>query len=169
MNITIISAIAKNNVIGKDGKMPWHLPLDLKHFKDLTLGYPVIMGRKTYESIGMPLKERLNIVVSNKNTIKDDTILITKSLDEAIDLSSKYVNSIFDNNEDKNIFIIGGQMIYEQALPKASKLELTIINKEFEGDSFFPKIDFSDWKLINKINNKYEKISFNYETYIRIK
>lgn len=129
--ISIIVAMAKNRVIGKDNDMPWgRLPIDLRHFKLVTEGNPIIMGRKTYESIGRPLPKRRNIVLSrNKTEIKGCEVV--SSLEEALELVKN----------EKEVFIIGGGYLYKEALNIADKLFLTHIDAEFEGDTFFPKYE----------------------------
>jgi dihydrofolate reductase len=127
--------MSSNRVIGLNNKLPWHLSEDLKHFKSLTTGHTVIMGRKTYESIGKPLPNRRNIVISrNVNTFYDG-VEMTHSLEDAFSISSN----------DEEVFIIGGSNIYEQSLDLVEQLYITEIKKTFEGDAFFPDIDKSLW------------------------
>ena len=121
--ITIIAAIGKNNELGKDNQLLWHLPADLKHFKNLTSGHPIIMGRKTYESIGKPLPNRTNIVVSRKDDWFEEGILIVPSLKDAI----KHAKKI-----NENIFIIGGGEIYRHTIDMADRLEITQVNHQTE-------------------------------------
>ena len=130
--ITIIAAIGKNNELGKDNQLLWHLPADLKHFKNLTSGHPIIMGRKTYESIGKPLPNRTNIVVSRKDDWFEEGILIVPSLKDAI----KHAKKI-----NENIFIIGGGEIYHHTIDMADRLEITQVNHQTDADVFFPKTD----------------------------
>lgn len=132
MKINLIAAIAgEKRVIGKDGGMPWHIPEDLKHFRRLTEGRPVIMGRKTYESIGKPLPHRTNIVIS-KNMMNDiDRVLVAHTLSDALAKAR-----ISPGNEE--VFILGGQRVFEEALMQADRLYLTQIDLEVEGDTFFP-------------------------------
>ena len=144
--IIIIAAVAKNGVIGKDNKMPWNLEMkeDLERFKKLTLDHTIIMGRKTFESLPFkPLPKRKNIVITSKGIEGyEDKIKTFKSLKEAID----YSKSI----GEKKIFLIGGKMIYEEGLRYADSLELTKINKDYDGDTFFPEFDKKIWKLTHK-------------------
>jgi dihydrofolate reductase len=142
MIISIIAAVSNNNVIGKDNKLPWHLPGDLKRFKELTTGHTIIMGRKTFESIGRPLPSRRNIVVTRNKDYKADGVEIIHSIKEALDLVK---------NEDE-VFIIGGEEIYKLALPMANKIYLTRINKEYDGDAFFPELgpEWSGTECIKK-------------------
>lgn len=152
--ITIIAAIGKNNELGKDNQLLWHLPNDLKRFKNLTSGHPIIMGRKTYESLGKPLPNRTNIVVSRRNDWFEEGILIVPTIKEAI----KHAKKI---NED--IFIIGGGNIYEQTIDLADQLEITQVEAEINADTFFPKIDEKKWQKIDEIlHQKDEKHNYNY-------
>lgn len=129
--------MAKNRVIGKDNQLIWHFPEDLKHFKRLTSGHHVVMGRKTFESVGRPLPNRTNIIVTRQANYKAEGCLIAHSLDEAI--------ALVEN--DAQPFIVGGAEIYKQALEIAKTIELTIIDGEYDGDSFFPEFDMNIWKL----------------------
>ncbi|MDB1122267.1 type 3 dihydrofolate reductase [Vibrio algarum] len=131
MKISMIAAMAKNRVIGKENQMPWHLPADFVWFKRCTLGKPVIMGRKTYDSIGRPLPGRQNIVISRDTSLKIEGVDCVSSIEEAIEMAS-------DQNE---IMIIGGGSIYQACLEKANCLYLTFIDLDVEGDTQFP-----DWK-----------------------
>jgi len=135
--ITIVVAKAENNIIGSDNQLIWHLPNDLKHFKKLTSGHPVIMGRKTYESIGKPLPNRTNIVITRNKSWNSEGIVIVNSLEEAIEKGKEI---------DLEIFIIGGGKIYEQAMGFANALEVTEVHHSFEGDTKFPEIDLKIWK-----------------------
>ena len=139
--IITIAAIAENNVIGKDGDIPWHISDDLKRFKELTLNHPVIMGRKTYQSIlsqlGKPLPQRVNIILSRAKNLKYPGTLASDSLEDAIGRASK-----IDNDQ---IYIIGGQSVYEQSINLSDKLEITEVHSYYNGDSFFPEIDSRVW------------------------
>jgi dihydrofolate reductase len=144
MIISIIVAIAKNNVIGANNQLIWHISEDLKRFKALTTGHCVVMGRKTFESIGKPLPKRTNIVISRKKEFIIEGCIVVSSFDEAISVCGK----------DEEIFIIGGGELYRQALPVANKLYLTLVHKYFEGDTFFPEIDFKQWHEVHRENGK---------------
>lgn len=160
---TIVVAMGLKNEIGADNKLLWHLPTDLKNFKELTSNHPIIMGRKTYESIGKPLPNRTNIVVSRKKDWFEEDILIVGSIKEAIKFAKKI---------DEEIFIIGGGNIYEQTLEVTDKLEVTQVKAELEADVFFPKIDEKIWQKTNEIchekddKNEYE---FCFQTWERKK
>lgn len=137
--ITLIAAMANNRVIGKDNAMPWHMPADLKHFKATTLGKPIVMGRKTFESIGRALPGRRNIVVSRNPAYEAEGCDVMGSLDEAITAL----------NHADEIIIMGGATLYEQAMPMADKLELTFIDLDTEGDAFFPEWNADEWDMTN--------------------
>ena len=134
--ISIIVAIDENGLIGKRNGLPWKLPADLKHFKTLTSGHTVIMGRKTYDSIGKPLPNRTNIVVSKSDDLQIDGCITVKSPEEALKASL----------ENQEIFVIGGAEIYRQFLPLAQTIYMTEIHNKFDGDIFFPTIDYDEWK-----------------------
>lgn len=156
MKISIVVAASQNLVIGKDNKLPWHLPADLKYFKKLTMGHCIIMGRKTFESIGKPLPGRTNIVVTrNKNYSQSNGIIICSSLEEAYE----YSRAINENEA----FVIGGAEIINEALKKADKIYLTHIYENFEGDTFLNPIDDKQWKEIKRtFNNKDEVNSYSF-------
>lgn len=155
--------MGEKNEIGADNQLLWHLPKDLKHFKDLTSGHPIIMGRKTYESIGKALPNRTNIVISRKKNWFEEGILIVGSIKEAVKFAKKI---------DENVFIIGGGNIYEQTMEIADKLEVTLVKAELKADTFFPKIDPKIWKLTEEVfhekddKNQYD---FSFQTYEKIK
>jgi len=139
MPINIVVATSLNNAIGKNNKLLWHLPADLKHFKELTNGHTVIMGRKTYDSIGKPLPNRRNIVVTRQN-IKIDGCKTVNSIKAAIDWCQG----------EQEIDIIGGAEIYRQALPFANRIFLTIVQQNFEADTWFPELDSNLWQQISR-------------------
>lgn len=160
---TIVVAMGEKNEIGFKNQLLWHLPKDLKHFKDITSGHPVIMGRKTYESIGKPLPNRTNIVISRKKDWFEEGILIVGSIKEAVKFAKKI---------DENVFIIGGGNIYEQTMEIVDKLEVTLVKADLEADTFFPKINEKIWKKTDEIcHEKDEKNQFDFcfQTYERIK
>ena len=138
--VSLVVAVAQNGVIGRDGAMPWRLSTDLKRFKALTLGKPVIMGRKTFESIGKPLANRLNIVVSRGPKAADGVEWVG-SVPEAMDLASTWAHQ----HHVKEICIVGGGQIYKEALPLASRLHVTHVLAALEGDTHFPEILDADW------------------------
>jgi len=134
----MVAAMAKNRIIGKDNQMPWHLPADLKHFKTVTMGKPVIMGRKTFESIGRPLPGRQNIVISRNNDYKAEGCDTVTSIEAAIDLVS----------DVEEVMIIGGGFLYSQMIEQADKLYLTFIELEVDGDTCFPEFEHLELKEI---------------------
>ena len=134
--ITIVVAMGLDNEIGADNQLLWHLPKDLKHFKELTSEHPIIMGRKTYMSIGKPLPNRTNIVVSRKKDWFEEGILIVGSIKEALKFAKKI---------DEQIFVIGGGNIYEQTLELTDKLEVTLVKTHLKADTYFPKINPQIW------------------------
>lgn len=133
--ITIIVAVAENGVIGDKNALLWHIREDMVRFRTITSGHPVIMGRKTYESIGRPLPKRTNVVIT-RSDLQIEGCRVVHSLDEAFEM--------FEPSEE--VFVIGGAQIYEQALPKADRILLTIVHRPYEGDTSFPTIDPSVWK-----------------------
>jgi len=157
MKISIIVAIDKNRGIGKDNKLLIHFPEDLKHFKEITSGKPVIMGETTYLSIGRPLPNRDNIVLTLNQDLKIENCLIAHSIDESLEIAK-------EKCEEKNInevFIIGGASIYKQFIDKADKLYLTLIDKEFEADTFFPEYEDKFTNLVKE--ETFETDDLNYK------
>ncbi len=146
MKIVLIAAFAQNRVVGINNSLPWHLPEDLKYFKRTTTGKAIIMGRKTYDSIGRPLPNRTNIVISRNSELKIEGVKVVDSLQAAIDLA-KEVNFI---NGVEEVMVIGGASIYEEALPKADRLYITHVHAEVAGDAYFPEVDFSQWQEISR-------------------
>ena len=146
MKLALIAAYAQNRVVGIDNKLPWHLPEDLKYFKRCTSGKAIIMGRKTFDSIGRPLPNRTNIVISRNPEFNVDGVKVVSTLDEAIELA-KAVNEI---NGIDEIMVIGGATIYELTLPLADRLYLTHVHANVEGDAYFPEVDFSSWHEVER-------------------
>ena len=151
MKLAMIVAMAKNNVIGLDNDMPWHLPADLKRFKATTLGNPIIMGRRTYESIGRPLPGRLNIVLSRDTDLEIDGCTVVNSLEEAL-RTAKEANSTSDNPKEE-IFIVGGSHLYNKFISEIDTLYLTQIDAEIEGDTFFPDYTKYNWQETQRIEH----------------
>ncbi|WP_375703527.1 dihydrofolate reductase [Bartonella sp. AD13SXNS] len=144
ISICFIAAVAENGVIGREGAMPWHLSTDLQRFKALTLGKPIIMGRKTWDSLGRPLPGRTNIVVTRDYTFNAEGAVVAHSLSQACSLAT----SVASQNDVKEIFIIGGGEIFQQGLPMADKIFLTEVLASIEGDSFFPVFDKEKWTIV---------------------
>lgn len=145
MNISIVAAIADNNVIGKNNQLIWHIPEDLKHFKNLTTGHTIIMGRKTYESIGKALPNRKTIIISRQNNYFATGCIVVPTIDAALLLAK----------DEKEVFVAGGGEIYRQVinLPCTTRLYITKISADFDGDTFFPDIDPLLWELISEVEH----------------
>lgn len=139
MILSFIVAVDENNLMGKDNELPWTLPNDMRYFKNQTWGMTVIMGRKTLESLGKPLKGRKNIVVTRNKNWKQGGVDIAHSVDEAIALAENYAAN--------EIFIIGGAEIFKEAMPRANRIYLTRIHHRFEGNVYFPEVASIDWNL----------------------
>lgn len=147
MKISIIAAMARNRVIGRGNSLPWRLPADLERFKRLTMGHCLLMGRKTFESIGRALPGRSTIVISRQREYSPPGVLVARSLDEALSFAAGRVKFKVDADE---VFVAGGAQIYEQALPRAGRMYLTLIDADFEGDAFFPEFDESAWRVVSE-------------------
>ncbi|MDX1514251.1 MAG: dihydrofolate reductase [Gammaproteobacteria bacterium] len=139
MTLSLIVAMAKNRVIGRDNALPWHLSADLKRFRRITMGRPVVMGRKTFESIGRPLDGRQNVVITRNPQFRPEGVTVAGSVDEALSKA-----------EGDEVMVIGGQTIYEQVLPRADRIHLTLIDRAFEGDAEFPAIDEDEWREVER-------------------
>lgn len=138
MEICLIGAMASNRVIGANGEIPWHLPRDLKRFRRLTLGYPVVMGRLTYESIQRPLPHRQNIILSRNPAYQVTGCTVVQSPQAVLE----------EAGEVEKMFVIGGEQIYALFLPLARRIYLTILDDVFEGDAFFPPYDTNEWQIV---------------------
>ena len=155
MIISLIVAASENNAIGKNNQLLWHLPNDLKFFKNTTWGMPVIMGRKTFEAVNKPLPGRFNIVITRQAGWKADGVIVAKDLKEALQKAAE--------TNCKEIFIIGGGEIYKQSMEIADKIYLTRVHATIEGDTFFPMVDENKWQLIaNEDFEVDEKHAFAY-------
>ena len=161
LRITLIAAVAKNRVIGAGNALPWRLPEDLKRFKALTVGHPVIMGRRTWESLGRPLAGRSNIVVSRSADIKVPGVTSVGSLAAALAAAAATASD--------EVFIIGGAQIYQQAFPFAERLQLTEIDRDFAGDALFPAFDPALWRETAR-ESRHAEANFDYAfvTYDRV-
>ncbi|WP_255196413.1 dihydrofolate reductase [Halorarius litoreus] len=151
--ITLVAAVAENGVIGSEGEMPWYYPEDMKHFKETTMGHPVVMGRTTYESIvarlGEPLPGRLNVVLSSQDLDLPEGAVHAASIEEALALAAE---------EDDEVFVVGGATVYEQLLDRADRLVLTEIHESHEGDTHFPEWDREAWVELERDDR--EALSF---------
>lgn len=148
MKLAIIVAAARNGVIGNNNQLPWHLPQDLKYFKSITLGKPVIMGRKTYESIGRPLPGRTNIVVTRNTDWQVDGVVVVNSLEQALVEARR---ALAENIEVSEAMIIGGAEIYRSALPLVDRVYLTQVDVDAEGDAYFPALSETQWQLVSAV------------------
>jgi dihydrofolate reductase len=135
MTVSIVVAIAENYAIGKNNQLLWHMPADLKHFRQITSGHTIIMGRKTYDSVGKPLPNRRNIIITRQD-ITIPGCEVVKSVDEALELCAG----------EEEVFIVGGAEIYKLAMGRTDRIYLTIIHHSFDADTLFPEIDYMDWK-----------------------
>jgi dihydrofolate reductase len=160
--ISMIVAMAKNRAIGKDNQLLWHLPADLQYFKRITMGKPILMGRKTYQSIGRPLPGRVNIVVSRDKTFAPEGVVVVRSIEQALKAAS----------EHDDVMIIGGSSFYEQMLPMTDMLYVTQVHQPFEADAFFPELNSQDWEKIAEEYNEPDeknKLSYSFQTFKRVK
>lgn len=144
MRLSIIAAMSANRVIGMNNDLPWRMPADWKHFKSLTMGHHLIMGRKTFESIDQPLPGRTTVVVTRQTGYAKEGVLVARSIDQALQMAAG----------DDEVFVAGGAQIYQQMLPRADRMYLTSIHEEFEGDTDFPEFEESDWQLISEENQE---------------
>lgn len=151
VKISLIVAMSENHVIGRDNQLPWHLPEDLQYFKSVTMGKPLIMGRKTFESIGRPLPGRTNIVITRNSTWTAEGVQVAPDLETALSMGEKACKT---NTGDEiemtgnEIMVIGGEQIYRLCMPFAERLYLTRVDAEVEGDAYFPKFEMNDWNLV---------------------
>ena len=146
IRLSLMVAKASNRVIGRNNKLPWYLPNDLKYFKQATFGKPVIMGRKTWDSLGKPLPGRTNIVITRQTDFQAEGAKVVATLDEAVTLAE---NVAFIEGQDEAV-VMGGAEIYALALPKTDRLYLTEVHAEVDGDTWFPEYDTSEWKEIGR-------------------
>ncbi len=145
MSLTLIAAMSENHVIGREGGLPWRLPADMRHFKEVTTGHPVVMGRRTWESMKGPLPNRRNIVLSRRPGFTAEGAEVVTTLDAA--LARAEAPAAEDGSP---VFVIGGGEIYELALPRADRLDLTIVHAIVTGDAFFPAWDPAEWRLVSE-------------------
>ncbi len=153
--LSLLLAASENNVIGKDNKLPWHLPNDLKYFKNLTWGLPILMGRKTFDSIGKPLPGRKSIVITRDRDWQHEGVIVVHSIEEAMKKA--------EESGAKEIFVIGGAEIFNTSLPMANRIYLTRIHHKVDGDVFFPEIAEKEWELASsRYCEADEKNSYNH-------
>ena len=162
MIISAIYGVSDNGVIGKGNVIPWHLSADLKYFKKITMGHPVIMGRKSYLSIGKPLPGRTNIILTRNENFKADGCIVVHTIESALDFAQK--------NKAQEVFIIGGGEIYRQSMPYWDKIYITEIEVEVEGDVFAPKVDWKKWQLVSAEYHTMDKknpMNYTFKVYAR--
>lgn len=147
MIISIIAALADNMVIGNKNSLPWNLPADMEYFKKITMGKPIIMGTKTFESIGMALSNRKNIILNHDKNYRAKGCVVVTSIEQALEKVE----------ENEEAMIAGGASVYKQFLPLADRLYLTFIHHDFKGDAYFPKFDINKWKEIKRIDKRPDK------------
>jgi len=151
--LAVIVAAAENGVIGRNNELPWHLPQDLRYFKRITMGKPIVMGRKTYESIGRALPGRINIVITRNRDFREEGIEVVTSLEEALALA----RDIVLDDDAGELVVIGGSEIYSMAIPRASRLYLTRVHARVEGDATLPEIDWRLWREVAR--ERHEAVS----------
>lgn len=162
MIVSLVAAMAENRVIGKGGTLPWHLPLDMQHFKKLTVDHTVIMGRKTFEELKHPLANRRNVVISRDPAFHPRGVTVVPSLDEALALGAT----------EKEVFVIGGGEIFGLALPRADRLYLTVVHADVPGDTCFPPLDQAAWALEEEEHHPADErhaYPFSFRRYQRIR
>ncbi len=166
IEICMIAALARNGVIGANGKIPWRIPSDFVHFKRTTMGKPLIMGRKQFESVGHPLPGRTNIVVSRQKNYQPDGVVVINDFDAAID----HARSIALADGAKQVMIIGGGQIYQQGMALADRLCLSHVELDVAGDVVFPKLDLADWEMVEQLPvnpNERDQAAYSIKVYAR--
>ena len=167
MLISLIVAHSSNRVIGIDGQLPWHIPDDLKYFKAITIGKPIIMGRKTFDSIGKPLPGRLNIIITKNIDLTIEECVVVNNLEAAITEAKNYFKT--QDTEQEEIFIIGGAQIFKQSMEFVNKIYITEVHAEYAGDVFFDELSDNDWIEVGRDlhDSQNDKIPFSFVTYNR--
>lgn len=173
MKTSLIVAMAENQTIGIDNSLPWHLPNDLQYFKKVTMAKPIIMGRKTYESIGRPLPGRTNIIITRQEGYSAEGIVVVNSLQQALD-KAEDISFVAGHEE---VMIIGGAEIYQQALQQADRLYITHVHAEIKGDAFFPEVNWNDWQEFQREDHQADPVGeaqknpyeYSFVVYDRIK
>lgn len=165
MLISLIVAHSSNRVIGIDGQLPWHIPDDLKYFKAITIGKPIIMGRKTFDSIGKPLPGRLNIIITKNTDLSIEECVVVNNLEAAISEATNFFKT--QDTEQEEIFIIGGAQIFKQSMEFVNKIYITEVHAEYAGDVFFDELSDNDWIEVGRDlhDSQNDKIPFSFVTY----
>jgi len=159
--ISMIVAMADNGAIGKDNELLWHLPKDFQHFKAVTMGKPILMGRKTYESIGRPLPGRKNIVITRDERFDAEGVTVVHSISSALEEAKEF----------DDVMVIGGASFYEQMLPRVDTLYVTVVRQHFDADAFFPEINAAEWQIVEQVNHEPDEkhaYPFSFITYQRV-
>ena len=167
VSVALIVAMAENRVIGRDNQLPWYLPNDLKYFKATTLGKPVVMGRKTYESIGKPLPGRTNIVVTSNREFSAEGVRVVHSVAQALAVAE----SVATADGANEVMVIGGAQLYAEVLPKVQRLYLTQVHAPVEGDAWFPELDLGRWQELSRQDFKADgsgTLGYSFVVYQRI-
>jgi dihydrofolate reductase len=154
MLVSIIAAVSRNGVIGRGNRLPWRISRDLQWFKDHTLGHPVIMGRKTFESMGRPLPDRINIVITSQEAYGPESIIVVSSLEKALDRAAAL--------DDREVFVIGGSRVFDDSLAVAGRLYITLIHQDFGGDVFFPEYSRESFAQVFKEEHLEEEPPFTF-------
>ena len=167
MLISLIVAHSSNRVIGIDGQLPWHIPDDLKYFKAITMGKPIIMGRKTFDSIGKPLPGRLNIIITRNTDLTIEECVVVNNLEAAITEAKNYFKT--QDTDQEEIFIIGGAQIFEQSMEFVNKIYITEVHADYAGDVFFDELSDNDWIEVSRDlhDSENDKIPFSFVTYCK--
>jgi dihydrofolate reductase len=158
--LSLIWAMGNNQVIGINNKLPWHLPAELAYFKKVTTGHPIIMGRRTFESIGRPLPGRTNVVLTRDQAFIAEGVVVVHSAEEVLEQYGR-----------AGAFVIGGTQVYRQFLPNAERLYITMIEQDFEGDEYFPEIDWSEWRLVDEhmgLQDEKNPYVYSFKVYDRV-
>lgn len=158
MKLSLVVAMADNNAIGLNNALPWHLPADLKHFKQLTIGKPILMGRKTFDAIGRPLPERTNIVVTRDTAYEAPGCIVTRTIEAALTAAG----------EAAEVMVIGGAEFYRQLLPRADRIYLTRVHGVVDGDTFFPEIDSAEWQEVERVDHAADEKNAHDYSFIRL-
>jgi len=156
---SLVVAMARNRVIGRDNQLPWRLPADLARFKRLTMGHHLIMGRKTYESIGRPLPGRITVMLTRSAVVDVPNVLVARSLDDAFAQAAA--------RGDDEPFVCGGAEIYAQALPACDRCYLTVVERQYTGDAIFPGLEIGEWDIVESESHSAEEPPFRFETWDR--
>ena len=167
MLISLIVAHSSNRVIGIDGQLPWHIPDDLKYFKAITMGKPIIMGRKTFDSIGKPLPGRLNIIITKNTDLTIEECVVVNNLEAAITEAKNYFKT--QDTDQEEIFIIGGAQIFKQSMEFVNKIYITEVHADYAGDVFFDELSDNDWIEVSRDlhDSENDKIPFSFVTYCK--